>query len=251
MKIILSPAKLMDVENTLREDMSEPQFLENSQNVMDVLKQLKPLDLTELMKISNALADMNYLRNKDWSTTPSETESGTALFSFRGEVYKGINKEEHTIESLAYLQKNALLLSGLYGILKPLDQILPYRLEMGSKLAIGDAKNLYEHWQPILTPYLDDLLEKDELILNLASIEYSKAIDLKSLNRPIVSCHFKNYRDGELKNIMVYFKKGRGMMARYCADNNVQTVEEIKAFDLDSYRFEEGISDERNLVFTR
>ena len=154
-------------------------------------------------------------------------------------------------DAISYFTKNAFLLSGLYGILRPSDKVMLYRLEMGSKLDVNGSKNLYGFWKDTLTPFVNSKLKKGEFILNLASNEYAKVLDRKSLKVPIYDVEFQDYKNGELKKIMMYFKHARGAMARYCAENNVTTLDEVKAYDVEGYRFDENLSTKETLIFTR
>jgi len=251
MKILLSPAKMMSLETNANWETTTPQFLEYSQQVMNVMKEMNAGDLEQLMKISTAIADLNVERNQAWNTTPTEEESISAALAFKGEVYRAFDAESLSPSAQAYINSNVFLLSGLYGMLRPTDAVMLYRLEMGSKLDVNGSKNLYGFWKEILTPFLNSQLSEDEFILNLASNEYAKVLDKKKLKVPMVEVEFQDYKDGKLKKIMMYFKHARGAMARYCAEHNVQTLDEVKAFDVDGYRFDENLSKEGLLIFTR
>jgi len=251
MKILLSPAKMMNLQTDTKWKATAPQFLGHSQEIMDVMKKMKATDLEKLMKISKEIAEMNVERNQLWKVRPSKIESIPAVFAFKGEVYRGLDAETLEESAIEYLNRNAFLLSGLYGILRPLDKIMLYRLEMGSKLDINGSKNLYGFWKNVLTPFLNSKLKRGEFILNLASNEYIKVLDASDLKIPMIDVEFQDYKNGELKKIMMYFKHARGAMARYCAVNNVQTIDEVKAFDVDGYRFDNNLSTKEKLVFTR
>lgn len=251
MKILLSPAKMMSLETNANWETTTPQFLEHSKKVMNEMKRMNAGDLEQLMKISTAIADLNVERNQAWSTKPSKDESVAAALAFKGEVYRAFNAETLSTTAQEYINSNVFLLSGLYGMLRPTDAVMLYRLEMGSKLDVKGSKNLYGFWKEILTPFLNSQLKEDEFILNLASNEYAKVLDKKKLKVPMVEVEFQDYKDGKLKKIMMYFKHARGAMARYCAENNVQTLEEVKAFDVDGYRYDENLSQEGLLIFTR
>ena len=251
MKILLSPAKMMSLETNANWETTTPQFLEYSQQVMNVMKEMRAGDLEQLMKISTTIADLNVERNQAWNTTPTEEESISAALAFKGEVYRAFDAESLSPSAQAYINSNVFLLSGLYGMLRPTDAVMLYRLEMGSKLDVNGSKNLYGFWKEILTPFLNSQLSEDEFILNLASNEYAKVLDKKKLKVPMVEVEFQDYKDGKLKKIMMYFKHARGAMARYCAEHNVQTLDEVKTFDVDGYRFDENLSKEGLLIFTR
>lgn len=251
MKILLSPAKMMSLETKADWKATTPQFLEYSQEIMNVMKEMNATDLENLMKISKDIANMNVERNQEWNVKPTPKQSISAALAFKGEVYRALDAETLSEEAQKYMNTNVFLLSGLYGMLRPTDKIMLYRLEMGSKLDVNGSKNLYGFWKGILTPFFNSKLKKDEFILNLASNEYAKVLDKKALKVPIVEVEFQDYKDGKLKKIMMYFKHARGAMARYCAENNVQTLDEVKAFDVDGYRFDENLSKENLLIFTR
>ena len=252
MKFILSPAKSLDFDRSIPEiGFSRPPFMEQSNSVMNTLVSKKPEELKSLMKISDKLADLNWERNQSWHADFSSEESRAAIYAFTGDVYQGLDIDSLTKQGVDYLQKNLMILSGLYGICRPLDAIMPYRLEMGTKLGVDSAKNLYEFWKPSLTSYLEEQLESDDFVVNLASNEYSKAINLKSLSVPVITPHFKDFKDGKLKMISFYAKKARGMMLRHLAENNADSLDTLKAFNTGGYAFDASLSDETNYVFTR
>ena len=251
MKILLSPAKMMNLETSATWKATTPQFLDHSQAIMDVMKEMSATDLEKLMKISKDIADMNVERNQAWNVKPSTKKAIPAALAFKGEVYRGLNAETLDETATDYLNKNAFLLSGLYGILRPSDKVMLYRLEMGSKLDVNGSKNLYGFWKEILTPFVNSKLKKGEFILNLASNEYAKVLDKKALKVPVIEVEFQDYKNGELKKIMMYFKHARGTMARYCAENNVTTLDQVKAFDVDGYRLDANLSTDETLIFTR
>lgn len=251
MKILLSPAKMMNLETEAKWKATTPQFLEHSEEIMNVMKEMKANDLEKLMKISKEIAEMNVERNKSWKAKPTAKQSVSAALAFKGEVYRGLDASTLDNEAIEYFNKNAFLLSGLYGMLRPTDKVMLYRLEMGSKLDVNGSKNLYGFWKDILTPFFNSKLKKGEFVLNLASNEYAKVLDKKALKVPMIDVEFQDYKNGELKKIMMYFKHARGAMARYCAENKIQTIEEVKAFDVDGYRYDDNLSTEDKLVFTR
>ncbi len=251
MKILLSPAKMMNLETDAKWKATTPQFLEQSQKIMNVMKEMSATDLEKLMKISKDIADMNVERNQVWNVKPTAKKAIPAALAFKGEVYRGLDASTMDDDAISYFTKNAFLLSGLYGILRPSDKVMLYRLEMGSKLDVNGSKNLYGFWKETLTPFVNSKLKKGEFILNLASNEYAKVLDRKSLKVPVYDVEFQDYKNGELKKIMMYFKHARGAMARYCAENNVTTLDEVKAYDVDGYRFDENLSTNETLIFTR
>lgn len=252
MKILLSPAKLMSIETEgTWAKSTTPQFLDNTQNIMDVLKTYNSNDLVKLMKISKDLAEINRERNSQWKPKPSKNKSLQAGLAFQGEVYRGLDAKTLDENAQAYLNQNLFILSGLYGILRPSDRIMLYRLEMGTKLDVNGSKNLYGFWKENLTEYINKKTKENEIILNLSSNEYIKAIDSKKIKAQKVDVEFYDYKNGELKQIMVYFKQARGKMTRYCALNNIHTLDEVKLFNEDNYSYDDKLSNENKLVFVR
>lgn len=252
MKIIISPAKSLDFESPLpTTEFSENVFLKKSETIQKTLRKLSPKQLSELMSISDKLAELNYTRNQEWSLPFTPANARQAVFAFNGDVYVGLDAYSITTDKLPVLQEKLRILSGLYGILKPLDLIQPYRLEMGTNLAVGKSKNLYEFWKKTLTDALNKELSKDELVINLASKEYAEAIDFKALKGKVIVPEFKDYKDGQLKIISFFAKKARGLMTRYIIDNNCETLEDLKGFNSENYRFDESLSKGNKLVFTR
>lgn len=252
MKIVISPAKSLNFEKELPSAKhSEPQFLKESRQVHKVLKQKSPKDLSELMDISDKLADLNWQRNQDWKTPFTTENARPAIFAFDGDVYTGLDAYSIPIEKLDVLQDRVRILSGLYGLLKPMDLMQAYRLEMGTKLPIGESKNLYEYWKPIVTKALNKGLQEEELFVNLASNEYFSAVDVKALKVPVITPEFKDYKDGKLKIISFFAKKARGLMVRYIIDTNAETVEDLKGFNYEGYQFDANLSNGNHLVFTR
>lgn len=248
---ILSPAKTIDESNfDIDITSTTPRFLKDSKVVMDNLKELEIPELSTLMKINDKLAELNYIRNQQWDIFDGIGRK-PAVLSFKGEAYRGLAAEEFDSEDLKFCDKHLRILSGLYGSLRALDGILPYRLEMGTKIAIGKDKNLYEFWKDKLTESMifDLKGHKEEVIINLASEEYSKVLNLKAFN--VITPIFKERKDGTFKIVTVYAKKARGMMVNYMVNNRIETVEELKGFDIDGYRFNELLSNEREYVFTR
>jgi len=252
MKIIISPAKSLDFENKATTELyTQPRFLEQSIKLNKKLKTISRKKLGELMKISDDLSNLNYDRNQGWNPDFSLDNAKQAVFSFTGEVFRGIDVNSLSEDKLPVLQDKLRILSGLYGLLKPLDLIQPYRLEMGTKLKVGRTENLYKFWDTKLADSLNEELEENELLVNLASLEYFKALPKKTLKVPMITPVFKDFKNGEYKTIMTFAKKARGLMVRYIIDNNVETIEELKGFDINNYGFSEEMSTETELVFTR
>jgi cytoplasmic iron level regulating protein YaaA (DUF328/UPF0246 family) len=252
MKIVISPAKSLDYESKLPTALyTESEFLKKSETVQKVLKKKKPKQLMELMSISDKLADLNWQRNQDWILPFTPENARPAVFAFNGDVYTGLDAYTIPEDKIAFLQDKLRILSGLYGLLKPLDLMQPYRLEMGTSMPIGTKKNLYEFWKKTVTDSLNKELSKDELFINLASNEYFSAIDTKALKVVVITPEFKDYKDGKLKMISFFAKKARGLMVRYIIDTNAETIDDLKKFDYDGYAFDDNLSNGNKLVFTR
>lgn len=230
---------------------TKPHFLREAELIQSTLKKKSPKYLSELMDISHKLADENWHRNQNWTSEPAANESAPALLAFSGEVYRGLDAPTLEKKEMQYLQKNFRMLSGLYGLLKPSDQIMLYRLEMGRKFEFENYHNLYDFWKEKVTDQLNSELKSKDVVLNLASKEYFKVIDKEQIQAPVVDFEFYDIREGKLKQIVVYTKHARGLMARFCAQQNVRNLEEAKAFNLENYRMDEELSEETKLVFTR
>ena len=252
MKLVISPAKSLDFETPLPfTSFSEPQFLKQSERLNKLLKKKSARSLSKLMSISDALGQLNYERNQSWELPFTKDNARPAVYAFNGDVYRGLDAYTISEDKLDSLQNTVRILSGLYGVLKPTDLIQPYRLEMGTKMPVGVKKNLYEFWKKDVTKALNDELEDDELFLNLASNEYFKVIDVKTLKVPVVTANFKDFKNGEYKMISFFAKAARGMMARYVVDTNAKTIDDLKGFNYDGYGFSEPMSTETELVFIR
>ncbi|GAA4269404.1 peroxide stress protein YaaA [Hyunsoonleella aestuarii] len=252
MKLVISPAKSLDFETPLPfTSYSEPQFLKQSERLNKLLKKKSARSLSKLMSISDALGQLNYERNQSWELPFTKDNARPAVYAFNGDVYRGLDAYTISEDKLDNLQNTVRILSGLYGVLKPTDLIQPYRLEMGTKMPVGVKKNLYEFWKKDVTKALNDELEDDELFLNLASNEYFKVIDVKTLKVPVVTANFKDFKNGEYKMISFFAKAARGMMARYVVDTNAKTIDDLKGFNYDGYGFSEPMSTETELVFIR
>ncbi|TXE10421.1 peroxide stress protein YaaA [Gelidibacter salicanalis] len=252
MKLVLSPAKSLDFETKLpTEKHTQPEFLKQSARLNKLLKKKSVNGLSELMSISKDLSQLNYERNQDWEVPFTTDNARPAMYAFNGDVYRGLDAYTIPNSKLTKVQDTVRILSGLYGLLKPLDLIQPYRLEMGTKIAVGKDKNLYEFWKDSITKTLNNELEDDEVFLNLASVEYFKAIDKKALKVPVIDVDFKELKNCEYKTIGIYAKVARGLIARYIIDKNADSIDDIKGFDLENYRFHEKLSETHTLVFTR
>ncbi|PNQ73785.1 peroxide stress protein YaaA [Hanstruepera neustonica] len=252
MKLVLSPAKSLDFESKLPTPKStEACFLNEAERLNKLLKKKSAKSLSKLMSISDNLGQLNYERNQEWQLPFTKDTARQAVYAFNGDVYRGMDAYTIPKDQIDRLQDTVRILSGLYGVLKPLDLIMPYRLEMGTKFPVGKNKNLYEFWKKKVTQALNDELEDDELFLNLASNEYFKAVDTKALKVPVIHIDFKEFKNGDYKTIGIFAKVARGLMARYIIDTNAKTLDDIKNFNVENYRFHEQLSKENNLVFTR
>jgi len=252
MKIVISPAKSLNYEKTVPvTTYTEPQFLKQAATIQNTLKKKKPSQLSELMDISAKLAELNWQRNQDWHLPFTAENARQAVYAFDGDVYTGLDVYTLPEDKISILQERLRILSGLYGLLKPLDLMQAYRLEMGTTMPIGKNKNLYEFWKKTITKALNDELQKDELFVNLASNEYFSAVDAKMLKVPLITPEFKDYKDGKLKMISFFAKKARGLMVRYIIDTNAETLDDLKGFNYEGYAFDANLSKGNTLVFTR
>ena len=252
MKLVLSPAKSLDFESKLpTEKTTEAQFLNQSERISKVLKKKSAKAISELMHVSDALGQLNYERNQDWQLPFTKDNARQAVYAFSGDVYRGLDAYTIPTDKIEVLQDKVRILSGLYGVLKPLDLMQAYRLEMGTKLPIGTKKNLYEFWKKDVVTALNQELEDDEVFVNLASKEYFKAIDVKALKVPVITVDFKEFKDGKYKIVAFYAKLARGLMARYIVDTNAQTIEDLKGFTTEGYGLSDELSTENHLIFTR
>jgi uncharacterized protein len=251
MLIILSPAKKQAKLAAHGGTKSQIIFKSKSHHLIKYLKLQSRSKIKALMSISDSLSDLNYQRFQDFdSQNYTDDNAAQAVFLFQGDAYKSLDAISLTEKQLAFAQDHLLLLSGLYGALRPLDLIQPYRLEMKTKLATDHAKNLYEYWQADLTQLLNQRLEKASApLVNLASVEYSNAIDFKQLNMPYVNVHFKQQQKNQFRSIGILTKRARGLMTRYLITKKAKTVNTIKQFSLDSYQFQPDQSDHENLTF--
>jgi uncharacterized protein len=252
MKLVLSPAKSLNFESTLPTAITtEACFLNESLRLNKLLKKKSARSLSKLMSISNNLGQLNYERNQEWQLPFTKDNARQSVYAFSGDVYRGLDAYTIPKDKLEKLQDTVRIISGLYGILKPMDLIQPYRLEMGTKFPVGKNKNLYEFWRKKITQSLNDELVDDELFLNLASIEYFKAIDTKALKVPVINASFKDFKNGEYKTIMTFAKLARGYMTRYVIDSKATTIDDIKGFNSEGYGLSESMSNKTELVFIR
>jgi len=252
MKLVLSPAKSLNFDSKLPTTKNtESCFLKESERLNRLLKKKSARSLSKLMKISPALGQLNYERNQNWELPFTNDNARQAIYAFSGDVYRGLDAYTIPQDRLDKVQNTVRIISGLYGVLKPLDLIQPYRLEMGTKFPVGKNKNLYEFWKQKITKTLNGELDEGELFLNLASNEYFKAIDTKALKVPVITANFKDLKNGEYKTIMTFAKLARGYMTRYVIDTNANTIDDIKGFNYEGYGFSEAMSTDTELVFIR
>lgn len=252
---VISPSKTMNFNRKLAiDEYSIPEFLEEADEISSILKQYSPQDLCELMSISKELGEKNFFRFQNWSKDIDQS-TNQAIIAFTGDVYRGINVQEFEKEDYLFAQEHLRILSGLYGLLKPLDLIKPYRLEMGIKVNNNMGNNLYRFWKHKLTLNLLEQLQgqRTKVLINLASEEYSKAIEFKKLAPGITAIApiFKEYRGGKYKVIAIYAKKARGLMTSYIIKNRIENLEELKNFNLEGYEYNEVLSSKGEFIFTR
>ena len=249
---LLSPAKSLDFKSQLpTEKNSFLCFEKEAEYLNSILKRKNPKDLSELMGVSSKIADLNYERNNNWSLPFTKKNARQSVYAFSGDVYRGLDAYSINDDKIDFMQSTVRIISGLYGLIKPLDLIQPYRLEMGTKLSFDSNKNLYDFWREKITNQLNLELSENEPVLNLASNEYFKAIDLKVINSDVFSANFKEFKDGQYKTIAIFSKKARGMMTRYIIDNNITDISSLKSFNYDGYVYHENLSSEKELIFSR
>ena len=254
MLMVISPAKTLDYDTPPVIDKStQPRFVEHSVELIEVLREKSPQDIAKLMSLSDKLASLNVARYGSWERESTPQNAKQALLAFKGDVYTGLNAEDFSTDDFAFAQQHLRMLSGLYGLLRPLDLMQPYRLEMGTKLANPRGKDLYTFWGERISQWLNEDLEAqgDQVLLNLASQEYFGAVKPKALTARVIDTVFKDQKNGQYKIISFYAKKARGLMARYVIKERLQDPEGLKDFNLDGYRFDAASSSENQLVFLR
>ena len=251
---IISPSKTQDFSsNGQPEAFSQPQFLKQSEMLVKELRKKKTADIKSLMEVSDKIAELNYERYRQFKTPFTPEDSKQALFSFKGDVYTGIDSENYKEEELEFAQDHLRILSGLYGVLRPLDLIQPYRLEMKIKLKNRRGKDLYSFWGNRLTEALNRDFEnqQNKVLINLASNEYFKALDKKKLKAEIITPVFKEHKNGKYSVIAIFAKKARGMMTDFIIKNKIQEAEELKTFHQEGYEYSEQLSQGNEWVFIR
>ena len=246
---LLSPSKSMTTAPSSDAKFTEPAFLDRSEKLIDQLRTFSTADLMEFMDVSEKIATLNQQRFQNWHRPFTPENSRQALLTFTGDVYDGLDAPSLSNPDLSFAQKHLRILSGLYGLLRPLDLIQPYRLEMGRPLKIDDTKNLYVFWKSTITTELNNL--SGNVIINLASQEYFKAVDKKQINKQIISPVFKDEKNGKLKIISFYAKKARGSMARFIIENRISKADDLRGFNANGYRFAPELSSESEPVYTR
>ena len=254
MLALISPAKTLDYETALPADVHTlPRLLTHSQQLIDISRQLSATQIADLMKVSEKIAQLNVARFKDWQPEFNFSNARQAMFAFKGDVYTGLDAYALNDSQIEYAQQHLRMLSGLYGLLRPLDLMMPYRLEMGTKLHNARGHNLYQFWGHHITDLINQDLAnaESELLLNLASDEYYKSVNVAEIRAEIIKPVFLDQKNGKYKVISFYAKKARGLMARYMIENQLQRIEDLKSFNLDGYYFDSGSSIHGELVFKR
>ncbi|MFD1259806.1 peroxide stress protein YaaA [Entomomonas asaccharolytica] len=254
MLMVISPAKTLDYTSPVKlKEYTEPEHTKQAEQLIKQLKKLSVQEVASLMSISDKLAALNVARFTEWSTKFTTENARQAILAFKGDVYTGLAAEDFSAKDYKFAQQHLRILSGLYGVLRPLDLMQPYRLEMGTKLANSKGKDLYEFWGEQITDWLNKAIiaQGDGILVNLASNEYFKSVKTKQLDAKIIDIDFKDLKNGQYKIISFYAKKARGMMARYVIKNQLTEVEQLKLFDTEGYYYSEQHSTANKLVFLR
>ncbi len=254
MLFLLSPAKSLDYDTPLGDlPHTQPLFIQQSAELIQLLRTYSPQQIAELMDLSDQLAGLNVARYQAWSPKFTAKNSRQAVLAFNGDVYDGLDAKSLKAEDLAWAQAHVCILSGLYGVLRPLDWMQPYRLEMGTTLDNPQGQNLYKFWGTQISDYLNERLQADKtpVVVNLASQEYFKAVDTKVLKARVIECVFEDWKGGQYKVISFYAKRARGLMARYAISQRLTTPKQLEKFNLDGYAYEAKASEPDRLVFRR
>ncbi len=255
MLFLLSPAKALDYDTPVASEVphTQPLFARQSAELIEVLREKTPVQIAELMHLSDALSTLNVARYEAWSPRFTAKNSKQAVLAFDGDVYGGLDAKSFTTAQLDWVQEHLCILSGLYGVLRPLDRMQPYRLEMGTRLKTEMGTNLYQYWGSRIADYLNERQtgEKTPIIVNLASQEYFKSVDRKALKARVIDCVFEDYKSGQYKIISFLAKRARGLMVRYAVQKRVLTPKKLEGFDLEGYAFEPSASEPDRLVFRR
>lgn len=252
MYAVISPAKKLDFDQQAPiKKSTKPRYQKQASELIKVLRKRSKAEVASLMKLSEPLSELNVQRYKDFDLNADARTGKQAIFCFAGDTYKGLEAYELDEKSVEYAQDHLGILSGLYGLIRPLDSIQPYRLEMGTKLKCGDSQNLYQFWGELITKELNKKLKDEKVLVNLASQEYFGVVQTDELKGEVVTPIFKEKKNGAYKVIGLYAKKARGMMARYIVQNKIEEVDELKKFDYEGYKFNSKLSTGNELVFTR
>ncbi len=252
MILVISPAKTLNIQPQ-HQKYTLPQYLSEADTLISILRKFSPAEIGNLMKISANLAQENYVRYQNWDENHTLENAKIASLLFRGDVYQGLQADTFSEQDFEFAQSHLRILSGLYGVLRPLDLVHPYRLEMGTKLTHPHGKNLYEFWGQLLAENINQELDnqRDKVLVHLASYEYFKAIGTKNIRHQIITPVFKDFKNGEYKTISFYAKKARGMMASFVIKNRITKPEELKAFDTGGYQYNPKHSTENEWLFLR
>ena len=254
MIVLISPAKTLDFASPIpNTSITEPRFLSDSEELIAQLRELAPEEIARLMKLSDKLSELNYHRYHQWQSEHTDKNARAAILAFKGDVYLGLQAETFSLSDLKFAQNHLRILSGLYGLLRPLDQIQPYRLEMGTALSTKRGKNLYDFWGEKITEQLkiDIKNQKTNAIINLASNEYAKSVLFKQIIVPVISPVFKDWKNGEYKIISFFAKRARGLMSAYIIKNRLQKPEQLLDFNMDGYCFSPELSTSAQPMFIR
>ena len=253
MVTLISPSKTLNFDDNNSCNLNtDCRLINHTSELHKILVNFSINDLKDLMNVSDKIAELNYNRFKRWEEPSKSDSSKQAIYAFKGDVYSGLDAESISEDKFDFLQENLRIISGFYGLLRPFDKILPYRLEMGIKLSNSRGKNLYEFWGDNITNLLNnDIEDENSYVVNLASNEYFKSIKKNKLKNEIITPIFKEFKNGTYKTIAIYAKKARGLMSRFIIDNKIQKPENLKAFNLERYSFDNKLSDDYNYVFTR
>ncbi|MDQ2150420.1 peroxide stress protein YaaA [Alcaligenaceae bacterium A4P071] len=254
MLLLLSPAKKLDYDSPLHiKKHTQPLFVEQAEQLIDVLKTKSAKDIAKLMDLSEALSELNAQRYAEWTPTFTPENARQAVLAFNGDVYEGLEAPSLSAKQLDWAQQHVAILSGLYGVLRPLDLMQPYRLEMGTRLKTDAGANLYAFWGESIAQYLNERQKKDAdpVVINLASEEYFKSVNKKVLKARVVQCVFQEHKAGAYKIVSFYAKRARGLMARYAIENSITAPEGLQGFDKEGYRYDAKASTPDSLVFRR
>ena len=253
MVTLISPSKTLNFDdNNFCSFNTDCRLINHTSELHKILVNFSINDLKDLMNVSDKIAELNYNRFKRWEEPSKSDSSKQAIYAFKGDVYSGLDAESILENKFDFLQENLRIISGFYGLLRPFDKILPYRLEMGTKLSNSRGNNLYEFWGDNITNLLNnDIEDENSYVVNLASNEYFKSIKKNKLKNEIITPIFKEFKNGTYKTIAIYAKKARGLMSRFIIDNKIQKPENLKTFNLERYSFDDNLSDDYNYVFTR